>query len=250
MLPSWPLDLVTPKPIVDTLIYPTRGGTTQGEVYRPSRAGRHAGVVVCLGVVPFGVDHPQVPRLGAALARSGVAALLYWSPAMRDHRLDPADVADIASAYERLINRPSIDAARTGLLGACVGGAFALMAAVLKLWLSGAPTQAVVFSRGLVMSTIFVLLARRRRVPLAGSRPGKLLLRGLLGYGAISCYFASVSRLPVGDAVLLQYSHPVFVAMLAPVVLTTMSAAVNCASKSSHLATAPPCFSASATARS
>ncbi len=46
-------------------------------------------VVVCLEVVPFGVDYPQVPRLGAALARSCFAALLYWSPAMRDLRLEP-----------------------------------------------------------------------------------------------------------------------------------------------------------------
>jgi hypothetical protein len=86
-------------------------------------------MVVCLGVVPFGVDHPQVPRLGEALARSGFAALLYWSPAMRDFRLDPEDIGDIASAYEALLARPDIDPARSGLLGTCVGGAFALMAA-------------------------------------------------------------------------------------------------------------------------
>jgi drug/metabolite transporter (DMT)-like permease len=97
--------------------------------------------------------------------------------------------------------------------------AFALMAAVLKLWLAGAPPQAVVFSRGLVMTAVFVALARRHGIPLRGRRPGRLMLRGLLGYGAISCYFLSVGRLPVGDAVLLQYSHPVFVALLAPLVL-------------------------------
>jgi hypothetical protein len=84
---------------------------------------------VSLGVVPFGVEHPQVPRLGEALARSGFAALLYWSPAMRDLRLDPADIASIAGTYQRLIERPDIDVSRSGLLGTCVGGAFALMAA-------------------------------------------------------------------------------------------------------------------------
>ena len=46
-----------------------------------------------------------------------------------------------------------------------------------------------------------------------------LLVRGLLGYGALSCYFWSVQHLPLGDAVLLQYSHPVFVALIAPFVL-------------------------------
>jgi dienelactone hydrolase len=129
MLPSRPVDWVTPRPVVERLRYRTSHGDVEGELYRPDRPGPHPGMVVCLGVVPFGVDHPQVPRLGAALARSGFAALLYWSPAMRDVRLDPVDIDDIASAYEALLARPDIDPARSGLLGACVGGAFALMAA-------------------------------------------------------------------------------------------------------------------------
>src|SRR5215208_8333281 len=129
MLPSRPLDWVTPRPVVERLCYPTSHGEAVGQLYRPAGAGPHPGVVVCLGVVPFGVDHPQVPRLGEALARSGFAALLYWSPSMRDFRLDPADVDDIAAAYEALLARADIDGSRSGLLGTCVGGAFALMAA-------------------------------------------------------------------------------------------------------------------------
>jgi dipeptidyl aminopeptidase/acylaminoacyl peptidase len=129
MLPSRPLNWVTPRPVVEPVRYPTSHGQTEGQLYRPATAGPHPGVVVCLGVVPFGVDHPQVPRLGEALARSGFAALLYWSPAMRDFRLDSADIGDIASAYDALLARPDIDPERSGLLGTCVGGAFALMAA-------------------------------------------------------------------------------------------------------------------------
>jgi hypothetical protein len=129
MLPSRPLNWVTPDPVVEKVRYPTSHGDVEGDLYRPSSRGPYPGMVVCLGVVPFGVDHPQVPRLGEALARSGFAALLYWSPAMRDFRLDPADIEDIASAYETLLARPDIDAARSGLIGTCVGGAFALMAA-------------------------------------------------------------------------------------------------------------------------
>jgi hypothetical protein len=89
--------------------------------------------VVCLGVVPFGVDHPQVAILGKALARSGFAALLYWSPAMRDFRLDPEDIENIALAYRWLIEQPYVDPSRSSLLGTCVGGAFALMAAANPL---------------------------------------------------------------------------------------------------------------------
>ena len=129
MLPSRPIDWITTTPVVEPVRYPTLTGETEGELYRPATAGPHPGIVVCLGVVPFGVDHPQVPRLGAALARAGFAALLYWSPAMRDLRLDPADIEDIALAYGWLADQPGVDAGRSGLLGTCVGGSFALMAA-------------------------------------------------------------------------------------------------------------------------
>jgi dipeptidyl aminopeptidase/acylaminoacyl peptidase len=128
MIPSGPVDWVTPTPVVERVRYPTAHGMADGDLYRPSGAGTHPAVLVCLGVVPFAVDHPQVPRLGAALARAGFAALMYWSPAMRDLRLVPDDVADMARAYEALVGRDGIDPSRSGLLGTCVGGAFALMA--------------------------------------------------------------------------------------------------------------------------
>ena len=96
---------------------------------------------------------------------------------------------------------------------------FALMAAFAKKLLPDTPTQAVVFSRGVMMTAIFFAAARWQGVPLLGKRPGLLLVRGLLGYAALSCYFWSVQHLPLGDAVLLQYSHPVFVAAVAPLLL-------------------------------
>lgn len=129
MLPSKPIDWVTTAPVVERVRYPTPGNEAEGDLYRPASNGPHPGLVVCLGVVPFEVDHPQVPRLGAALARAGFATLLYWSPAMRDLRLDPEDVEGIALVYRWLIEQPSIDASRSGLLGTCVGGSFALLAA-------------------------------------------------------------------------------------------------------------------------
>lgn len=129
MLPSRALDWITPVPVVERVRYPTRSGLLEGDLYRPATGGPYPGVVVCLGVVPFGVDHPQVPRLGTVLARSGFAALLYWSPAMRDLRLDPEDIEQLALAYRWLIDQPYIDPRRSGFIGTCVGGSFVLMAA-------------------------------------------------------------------------------------------------------------------------
>ena len=133
MLPSRPVDWVTQRPSIEKVRYPTQFGQAEGDLYRPAAGGPHPGIVVCLGVVPFGVDHPQVPVLGNALARSGFAALLYWSSAMRDFRLEPKDIENIALAYDWLIEQPYIDPARSGLFGTCVGGALALMAAATPL---------------------------------------------------------------------------------------------------------------------
>ncbi len=129
MLPSRAVNWVTPRPVRETVRYPTCHGEAEGDLYHPDTAGPHPGIVVCLGVVPFGVEHPQVAVLGNALARAGFAALLYWSPAMRDFHLDPDDIESLALAYQWLIERPDVDERRSGLLGTCVGGSFALMAA-------------------------------------------------------------------------------------------------------------------------
>ncbi|HEV2127447.1 MAG TPA: hypothetical protein VGR22_02385 [Thermomicrobiales bacterium] len=127
-LPSRPVDWVTPPPVRERVRYPSLHGEVEAEIARPASRGPHPGIVVCLGVVPFGVDHPQVPRLQGALTRAGFATLLYWSPNMRDWRLDPVDVEDLAMAYEWLVAQPFVDPERSGLFGTCVGGSFALMA--------------------------------------------------------------------------------------------------------------------------
>jgi len=126
-------------------------------------------------------------------------------------------LADVWAALREQARGPG---ERFGLLLMVVSAAsFALMAAVVKKMLPETPIQAVVLSRGVLMTAVFVALARRQRVPILGHAPGMLLLRGLLGYGALTCYFYSVLHLPLGDAVLLQYSHPLFVAALAPFLL-------------------------------
>jgi drug/metabolite transporter (DMT)-like permease len=127
-------------------------------------------------------------------------------------------LADVRSAVQEESRRPGD---RFGLILMVLSAAcFALMAAIAKKLLPTTPMQAVVFSRGILMSATFVTLARRQGVPILGNNPPVLLLRGLLGYGALSCYFWSVQHLPLGDAVLLQYSHPIFVAAIAPLFLS------------------------------
>jgi dienelactone hydrolase len=129
MLPSRPIDWLTRAPTRETVEYQTAAGLVTAELHRPPGRGPHPAVLVCLGVVPIGIDHPQVARIKDALARSGFVALIHWSPAMRDLRLVPEDEADIAAAYAYLLTRRDVDPSRSGLMGTCVGGSFALLAA-------------------------------------------------------------------------------------------------------------------------
>ena len=126
---SGTIDRITAPPLIETLAYPTLNGRSEADLYRPASPGPHPSVVVSLGVVPAGIDHPHRARFGEALARAGFVALLHWSPAMRDLRLDPEDIEDLASAYETLLARDYVDPNRSGFIGTCVGGSLALLAA-------------------------------------------------------------------------------------------------------------------------
>jgi len=125
----------------------------------------------------------------------------------------------IADVYEGLKQEAPRGEALGLVLMVVSAAAFALMGAFVKYFLPDAPAQSVVLSRGILMTTLCITMARKRGVPVFGKRPAMLLLRGLLGYAALSCYFYSIQHLPLGDAVLLQYSHPVFVAAVAPFLL-------------------------------
>ncbi|HEX2568987.1 MAG TPA: DMT family transporter [Polyangia bacterium] len=131
--------------------------------------------------------------------------------------LPPEPRHRLAAAWSSVHEAATGDGEGFGLVLMVVSAAsVTLMAAFAKKFLPDAPQQAVVLSRGVFLSVVFVALARYKRAPLAGQRPGLLIGRGFLSYAALSCYFYSVQHLPLGDAVLLQYSHPVYVAAIAP----------------------------------
>jgi len=96
---------------------------------------------------------------------------------------------------------------------------FAAMAPFTRKWLTAVEPQSIVLARAIVMLVVFFVWGRLARIPLSGRNKRGLLLRGAIGYCAISCYVWSTQHLLPGQAVLLQYSHPVFVAALAPLLL-------------------------------
>jgi drug/metabolite transporter (DMT)-like permease len=102
-----------------------------------------------------------------------------------------------------------------------VAGAFffSVMSMLVKLAGRGLPSQEIVFARSLVMMVLAAAALRRLRIPLLGTRRRLLLLRGLLGFGALSCFYFALVRLPLADATVLQYTNPAFAAVFAIFVL-------------------------------
>jgi drug/metabolite transporter (DMT)-like permease len=95
---------------------------------------------------------------------------------------------------------------------------FAGMAALLKAAARGVPPPQVVFVRNVAHALLFVpiwLLRTDRRVRL----PGLLALRAVLGLLALEAYAWTLSVLPLADAWILQATNPLFVSLLAPVLL-------------------------------
>lgn len=129
MLPSAWLDRRSPEPIHQQVEIPGLDARAPAELFRPDGAGPFAGVVVCLGVIPFDVTHPQVQRLGRALARRGFATVIVWSPDMRSLRISAADTGHLVTAYQWLLRQPFVDPDRCGFLGTCVGAGFVMLAA-------------------------------------------------------------------------------------------------------------------------
>src|SRR5258706_8774389 len=96
----------------------------------------------------------------------------------------------IADVWSNVQGVTTAEDERAGLLLMVLSAAmFALMAAMAKRLLPHTPTQAAVLSRGVMMTAVCVAYARRHDIPILGRRPGMLMLRGLLGYAALSCYF-------------------------------------------------------------
>lgn len=102
-----------------------------------------------------------------------------------------------------------------------VAGAFffSLMSLLVKLAGQRLPSQEIVLARSLVMAILSYAALRRRRIPVLGTRRRLLVLRGLLGFGALSCFYFALVHLPLADATVIQYTNPAFTAVFAVFVL-------------------------------
>lgn len=93
------------------------------------------------------------------------------------------------------------------LLFACMGVCVKLGAALFSI-------GELVFYRGFIGFLMMVLLLRWQRTPYATPHWRLQLSRGVSGTVALMCYFFALGHLPLASAVTLNYTSPLFVALL------------------------------------
>jgi len=97
---------------------------------------------------------------------------------------------------------------------------FSLMAVCVKLASQrGIPVLEIVAARALVSLGLSLLSVHRRRVPLWGQRKDLLIARGVVGALALVCVYYALTALPLAEATVLQYLHPMFTALFAMIFL-------------------------------
>jgi drug/metabolite transporter (DMT)-like permease len=96
---------------------------------------------------------------------------------------------------------------------------FSLMSVLVKLAGQRLPVQEIVFSRGVVSLFLSYWLVRRAGIPLWGNRRWILVLRGLVGFAAMSCFYFALTRIPIAEATVLHFTSPLWTALLAALLL-------------------------------
>lgn len=96
---------------------------------------------------------------------------------------------------------------------------FAFMGVCVRFASQTLPVSEIVLFRSVIGLVLIVPWMLLKKDTFIGYRPTLLITRGITGFLALSLYFFAISKIPLATAVMLNYTSPLFVAMLAPFVL-------------------------------
>ena len=96
---------------------------------------------------------------------------------------------------------------------------FSAMSLLVKVAGARLSSMEIVLVRAVVTLALSWALVRRAKLDPWGNRKGMLLLRGLLGAAALNCFYFSIVHLPLAEATVIQYTNPVFAALLAALLI-------------------------------
>ncbi len=94
---------------------------------------------------------------------------------------------------------------------------FAAMATCVRLASETLPQSEIVFFRNFMALLFLLPMLLRRGTSLKTDHFGLHLFRALVGLSAMYLYFYALARLPLADAILLNYTSPLFIAFFAVV---------------------------------
>jgi drug/metabolite transporter (DMT)-like permease len=92
---------------------------------------------------------------------------------------------------------------------------FAIMGAMVKRVATELPNEMAAFFRSASGFVVLLPWILHRRADLRTKRFGGQMLRGLSGLGSMYCFFHSIAHMPLAEAVLLNYSMPLFIPFIA-----------------------------------
>lgn len=96
---------------------------------------------------------------------------------------------------------------------------FSVMGLLVKVAGRRLPSQEIVLARGVITLILSGWMVRRAGIPMWGERRWLLVLRGVTGFLALSCFYHSITQLSLADATVIQHSSPIFTALIAAAVL-------------------------------
>ncbi|MEM1128358.1 MAG: DMT family transporter [Bacteroidota bacterium] len=96
---------------------------------------------------------------------------------------------------------------------------FSVMSLFVKLIGPRIPSAQVVLIRNAFSLGATYWMLRQAGVRPWGTRRGLLVVRGAVGFVALLCFFYAIPRLPLADVTVIQFTNPVFTALLGAVFL-------------------------------
>ena len=96
---------------------------------------------------------------------------------------------------------------------------YATMGAFVKAASAGLDVWTIVFYRSVFLVLALGLLFRWQGRSLRIHHPRLLFIRCVTGFGALVCYFFAISAIPLADAITLQRTFPIWIALLSGIAL-------------------------------
>ena len=92
---------------------------------------------------------------------------------------------------------------------------FSVMSLLVKHVGEDLPSQEMVLARSIVTAILSAWGVYHARVSPWGTQRKMLVFRGIAGFLALSCFYHTLTNLPIADATVIQYTNPVYAGLLA-----------------------------------